>query len=71
VVVAVVRQPDRYLVIDGYKRIAALESSAVVLSLYEAQTSALATLSQPRKGSVVQISESRRGHFESIRRLPN
>jgi len=33
--------------------------------------SALAILSQPRKRSVVQISESRPGHFASIRRLPN
>ena len=62
---------DRYLVIDGYKRIAALESNAVVLSLYEAQMSALVILSQPRKRSVVQISESRPGHFASIRRLPD
>jgi RNA polymerase sigma-70 factor (ECF subfamily) len=37
-----------------------------VLSLYEAQMSALAILSQPRKRSVVQISESRPGHFASI-----
>ena len=35
------------------------------------QMSALAILSQPRKRSVVQISESRPGHFASIRRLPN
>ena len=41
------------------------------LSLYEAQMSALAILSQPRKRSVVQISESRSGQFASIRRLPN
>ena len=34
-----------------------------MLSLYEAQMSALAILSQPRKRSVVQISESRPGHF--------
>ena len=71
VVVAVVGQPDRYLVIDGYKCIAAIESNAVVLSLYEAQMSALAILSQPRKRSVVRISESRPGHFALIRRLPN
>ena len=38
----------------------------VVLSLYEAHMSALAILSQPRKRSVVQISESRPGHFASI-----
>ena len=37
-----------------------------MLSLYEAQMSALAILSQPRKRSVVQISESRPGHFASI-----
>jgi len=37
-----------------------------VLSLYEAQMSELAILSQPRKPSVVQISESRPGHFASI-----
>jgi len=48
-----------------------LESNAVVLSLCEAQMRALAILSQPRKRSVVQISESRAGHFASIRRLPN
>ena len=41
-----------------------------MLSLYEAQMSALAILSQPRKRSVVQISESRPGDFASIRRLP-
>ena len=81
VVAAVADHPDRYLVIDGYKRISALEqlgrdtveavvwplaaaaalvleSNAVVLSLYEAQMSALAILRQPRKRSVVQISES-------------
>jgi len=33
--------------------------------------SALAILSQPRKRSVIQISQSRPGHFASIRRLPN
>src|SRR2546428_7511915 len=37
-----------------------------MLSLYEAQMSALAILSQPRKRSVVQVSESRPGHFASI-----
>ena len=47
------------------------EAFATALSLYEAQMSVLAILSQPRKHSVVQISESRRGDFASIRRLPN
>jgi hypothetical protein len=41
------------------------------VSFCEAQMSALAILRQPRKRSVVQISESRPGHFASIRRLPN
>ena len=40
-----------------------------MLSLYEAQLSTLAILTQPRKRSVVEISESRPGHFASIRRL--
>ena len=35
------------------------------------QMSALAILSQPRKRSVVQISEPRPGQFASTRRLPN
>ena len=39
------------------------EQNGVVLSLYEAQMSALAILNQPRKRSVVRISESRPGHF--------
>ena len=39
----------------------------MVLSLYEAQMSALAILSQPRKRSVIQISESRPRHFALIR----
>src|SRR5260370_1389399 len=42
------------------------KSLDLVFSLYEAQMSALAILSQPRKRSVVQISESRPGHFASI-----
>ena len=44
-------------------------SNAVVLSLYEAHMSALAILSQARKRPVVQISESRPGHFASLRRF--
>src|ERR1035438_1108472 len=37
------------------------QRNAVMLSLYEAQLSALAILRQPRKRSMVQISESRPG----------
>src|SRR6266404_3680121 len=50
-----------------------LETIAVVLSLYEAQMSALAILSQPRKRSVVRFQSHDLGalHQSSPRRLPN
>src|SRR5262249_51559086 len=54
---------------DDHFRVRRQESNAAVLSLYEAQMRALAILSQARKRSVVQISESRPGHFASIRRF--
>jgi hypothetical protein len=41
------------------------------VELVRSSMSTLAIVRQPRKRSVVQISESRPGHFASIRRLPN